>query len=128
MKKGQTYITDKGNTMTVLFVNGSGERARVMIGDTECDVIVSKCDNYELVEEATKATKELNANGTNKLSYTHNGVTTVLAEKSKKAWKYLSVFYNSKEDRFGFGKSNKLELGMSFRSGLWLCVESVEFK
>jgi len=50
MKKGQTYITDKGNTMKVLFVNGSGERARVIIGDTECDVIVSKCSSYKLID------------------------------------------------------------------------------
>lgn len=128
MKKGQTYITDKGNTMTVLFVNGSGERARVMIGDTECDVIVSKCANYELVEEATKAIKELNDNGTTKLSYTHRGVTVVIAEKSKKDWKYLSVWYNAKKDIFDICKTNLMELGRSVKSGTWTCIELVEFK
>ncbi len=51
MKVGQVYITNKNREMEVLFVNGSGERARCRFADgTEADVIVSKCKDYKLVE------------------------------------------------------------------------------
>ena len=51
MKQGQVYITSKNREMEVLFVNGSGERARCRFADgTEADVIVEKCKDYKLVE------------------------------------------------------------------------------
>jgi len=51
MKIGQVYITNKNREMEVLFVNGSGDKARCRFSNgTEADVIVSKCKGYKLIE------------------------------------------------------------------------------
>lgn len=51
MKVGQVYITNKNREMEVLFVNGSGDKARCRFSDgSEADVIVEKCKDYKLVE------------------------------------------------------------------------------
>ena len=58
MKVGQVYITNKNREMEVLFVNGSGDRARCRFSDgSEADVIVEKCKDYKLVEPKKKYSK-----------------------------------------------------------------------
>ena len=59
MKVGQVYITNKNREMEVLFVNGSGDKARCRFSDgSEADVIVEKCKDYKLVEPSKEDQKK----------------------------------------------------------------------